>query len=152
MHVARQLLLRRLQAVYRYLPLVERFSADDMEFVHQLRVQCRRAEAALEMFRDWLPKSRFQSWRRRLRRYRRAATTARELDVMLASFDLPRDQSVTDRRSPPRPSGRHRKKRLQSAPSLKLTLFRFCVANVLRRNKNWRRRSLANQPIDTNAS
>lgn len=78
-----RLLLMRLQAVFRYLPLVERFSGWDTEFVHQLRVQCRRGEAALALFRNWLPETQYERWRNRLRDYRRAATQAREMDVML---------------------------------------------------------------------
>lgn len=58
--------------------------AHDAEAVHRLRVACRRTIAAIAAFRDLLP-SRQRDWfSKRLRRLRRAAGTARDLDVLSA--------------------------------------------------------------------
>lgn len=86
--VARPLLLRRLQAVYRNLPLATWFSQWDVEFVHQLRVSCRQGETALDLFAGVLPRRLHAKWRKRIRRMRRAAGAAREIDVMLEKWKL----------------------------------------------------------------
>ncbi|MFN7020369.1 MAG: CHAD domain-containing protein [Phycisphaerales bacterium] len=65
--------------------------------VHQLRVAVRRAEAALHGFADVLPKRRCRRTLKRLRRVRRAAGRARDLDVLielLAAETRTRDRSA----------------------------------------------------------
>ena len=54
------------------------------ETIHHLRVACRRAAAALELYADLLPAGACRWWQRRLRRWRRGAGTVRSLDVLLA--------------------------------------------------------------------
>jgi len=54
------------------------------ERVHRLRVATRRALAALDAFSDVVPPRRQAWFRRRLRRLRRAAGNARDLDVLTA--------------------------------------------------------------------
>ena len=54
-----------------------------VESVHQLRVAARRARAALKFFAPVLPSKRTKSLHKSLRRLRRAAGPARDLDVML---------------------------------------------------------------------
>ena len=55
---ARVSLEARLATVAYWLPLAARQIDDDIEKVHQLRVATRRAIAALELYRDWLPRRR----------------------------------------------------------------------------------------------
>ena len=47
--------------------------AEDLEYVHQLRVTTRRADAALQLFRDCMPSRRAKKMRRRLSQIRKAA-------------------------------------------------------------------------------
>jgi CHAD domain-containing protein len=58
----------------------------DAEYVHQLRVGTRRADAALRIFAGCLPKKTYRKARRHLRRVRRAAGAARDWDVFLADM------------------------------------------------------------------
>ncbi len=73
----------RLSEVCRLLPLAAFHAAEDVEYVHQLRVASRRAVAALDVFWDLLPSKR--KWlRKQLKHVRRAAGEVRDHDVMLA--------------------------------------------------------------------
>jgi CHAD domain-containing protein len=80
---ARRVLALRLEVVRDYLPLVQRDSDKDPEYVHQLRVGTRRSGAALEIFSLCLPEKDYRHARRELRRVRRAAGEARDWDVFL---------------------------------------------------------------------
>ena len=71
----------RLAAVLGCLKLVRR-SPDEPRHVHQLRVWCRRADAALKLFAPLLPARRTRRLRSRLKRLRRAAGDVRDLDVL----------------------------------------------------------------------
>lgn len=79
---ARVSLEARLAAVLYWLPLAARQIDDDVEKVHQLRVATRRAIAALRLYEDWLPKKTERWLTRRLKKIRRAAGAARDLDVL----------------------------------------------------------------------
>ncbi len=81
-HVAQVAIQGRLKAVEQYLPLAAYESHHDVEYVHQLRVATRRARAAVDLFQPVLPKKRSRWLKRWLRRIRRAAGRARDLDVM----------------------------------------------------------------------
>ncbi len=80
---ARHTLFVRLQVVRDSLPPVVGHADDDPEYVHQLRVGTRRADAALRIFRCCLPDKTFKAARRRLRSVRRAAGDVRDWDVFL---------------------------------------------------------------------
>ncbi len=71
----------RLGAVLRWLKQVRRFP-DEPRHVHQLRVWCRRADAALDFFAPLLPARRAKRLRSRVKRLRRAAGEVRDLDVL----------------------------------------------------------------------
>jgi CHAD domain-containing protein len=80
-HVARRTLRKRLDAVWTELAA----AAGDRpapERVHRLRVATRRTLAALEVFAGLLPERRCRWFQKRLRRLRRAAGEARDLDVL----------------------------------------------------------------------
>lgn len=80
---ARKVVAARLATVAHWLPLAAREADRDVEYVHQLRVSTRRAMAALDGFSDLLPPRRGKRLADRLRRVRRAAGQARDLDVLL---------------------------------------------------------------------
>ena len=80
---ARHVLFVRLQVVENYLPRAALEADDDIEYLHQLRVGTRRADAALRIFTDCLPKKTYRKARRRLKALRRAAGDARDWDVFL---------------------------------------------------------------------
>ena len=88
---ARRSLQARLAAVRHHLPLAARRAADDVEHVHRLRVATRRAVAALELYRDFVPPKKARRLRTLLKRIRRAAGAARDLDVMLTALEAEQD-------------------------------------------------------------
>ncbi|MGQ9770623.1 MAG: CHAD domain-containing protein [Thermogutta sp.] len=60
-------------------------SAKDPESVHQTRVACRRLRTALKMFRELIGPKRADRWRRALRDLAAVFSSARDLDVEIAS-------------------------------------------------------------------
>lgn len=90
---ARHVLFVRLQVVKDYLPRAALEADDDVEYVHQLRVGTRRADAALRIFAVCLPKKAYRKARRCLRDIRRAAGAARDWDVFLVEL-LKREMSA----------------------------------------------------------
>jgi CHAD domain-containing protein len=79
---ARRSLGPRLSAVAQALPLAAHMAEHDIEHVHRLRVSTRRAGAALKLYRPFLAKKHARWTKKRLRKIRRAAGDARDLDVM----------------------------------------------------------------------
>ena len=88
---ARHVLFVRLQVVRDYLPRAALEADKDIEYVHQLRVGTRRADAALRIFADCLSKKSYRKARWRLKMVRRAAGAARDWDVFLSDL-LEREQ------------------------------------------------------------
>lgn len=80
--VAAEILAARMHTVRQWLPLAADEYHKDIEHVHQLRVGCRRAGAALQAFRPLMSgkSKRLRKW---LRKIRRAAGPARDADVLL---------------------------------------------------------------------
>jgi CHAD domain-containing protein len=78
---AQRSLEARLGAVAHWLPLAAHLADRDIEHVHRLRVSTRRAVAAIKLYRDWLPRKEHRWMRKRLKKVRRAAGDARDLDV-----------------------------------------------------------------------
>ena len=83
---AQRILSSRLFTVLHWLPLAAHRSAEDVEYVHQLRVATRRAGEAVRMFSDLLPDSTSSELRAVLREIRSAADEARNLDVLMADI------------------------------------------------------------------
>ncbi|HEV3142338.1 MAG TPA: CHAD domain-containing protein [Gemmataceae bacterium] len=84
---ARKVLKARLDVVREYLPLAVQAPHEDIEHVHQLRVGTRRADAALKIFSDCLPRKVFRSQKKHLKRVRKAAGQARDWDVFLSHLE-----------------------------------------------------------------
>jgi CHAD domain-containing protein len=98
---ARIALSARLEVVRRYLPVAATEAAEDIEHIHHLRVSTRRASAALDEFAICLPRKRWRSAKRLLRRIRRAAGQARDWDVfhaMLVAPDLAPERELAPAR------------------------------------------------------
>ncbi len=93
--IARRVLADRLRPVWRYLQRASHGAPADTENVHQLRVSTRRAVATMEIFDELLPSRRKRWINRQLNRVRKAAGTARDLDVMLERF-LKLSEAETD--------------------------------------------------------
>jgi CHAD domain-containing protein len=83
--VARQTLTVRMARIDEMLPLAAEHYEDDIEHVHQLRTSCRRASAAVELFRP-LMSGKPKALRKLLDRIRKAAGPARDTDVLLERF------------------------------------------------------------------
>jgi CHAD domain-containing protein len=83
---ARLVLGTRLEVVRDYLELALRQPEKDTEYIHQLRVGTRRANAAVRIFQDCLPKKVHKDIKRKLRDVRRGAGEARDWDVFLAGL------------------------------------------------------------------
>ena len=83
---AEQVLSVRLRSVAQALPLAVQESDRDPEYVHQLRVATRRADAAVRLFESCLPGKVQKRARKRLKRLRHAAGAARDWDVFLLAL------------------------------------------------------------------
>jgi CHAD domain-containing protein len=86
--VARRALEARLNVFWHYLPIAAAGPLEEIELVHQLRVSTRRAMAALDIFRDLLPPRRTGWLTKQLKKVRRAAGTARDLDVLIRRLTM----------------------------------------------------------------
>jgi CHAD domain-containing protein len=84
---ARESLQARLTPVAHALPLAAHLADHDLEHVHRLRVATRRAIAALELYRDWVPRKPARWLEKRLKKIRRAAGDARDMDVLGARLE-----------------------------------------------------------------
>lgn len=79
---AKRLISKQLRAVRHYAGRAAKDWEQGPEYVHQLRVATRRARMALVLFSDLLPEKRCRWVKRRLRKLRRVAGHARDLDVL----------------------------------------------------------------------
>ena len=84
---ARHILDERFRQVRKTLSLAADHADEDVENVHRLRVATRRAIAAMRVFEDVLPKKRANLICNELRRLRRAAGNARDLDVIKQNLE-----------------------------------------------------------------
>ena len=81
--IARQALALRLGRVAKNLKRATKQSPDQADHIHKLRTWCRRAAAAVELFRPLMPKKEAKWFARQLKQVRQAAGDVRDLDVML---------------------------------------------------------------------
>ena len=76
----------------RLLPLLEAFAkesdgvraAEDIEYIHRMRVASRRLRAALPLFRSCFPAKNYARWSEEIREITRALGEARDTDVQIA--------------------------------------------------------------------
>jgi CHAD domain-containing protein len=91
---ARTVLGERLEFVESLLPQAAHQQSDDIEHVHQLRVGCRRAAAAVRSFAPLMSKKP-QALKKWLGEIRAAAGPARDSDVLLARFEKEKPDAVS---------------------------------------------------------
>jgi CHAD domain-containing protein len=77
-----RMLRSRLKGIARYLPLAAQEPEENVEYVHQLRIWTRRADAALDLCRDLLRKQDRRELSAQLDVLRDAAGEARDADVL----------------------------------------------------------------------
>jgi CHAD domain-containing protein len=80
--IAKRAIRARIKTVWSWAPLAAEQQPDDVEYVHQLRVSTRRAKAALQLFEAMLPRKRSRWFLKQLKAIRKAASEARDLDVL----------------------------------------------------------------------
>ena len=80
--IARRALTLRLRQVWITAHPAAKKPYRDIENIHRLRVATRRATAALQIFRQLVPRKRAQKLKLQIRAVRRAAGEARDLDVL----------------------------------------------------------------------
>lgn len=95
--VAEQALKTRLRFVLKQMKRTASRERPTDEDIHQLRVATRRATAALDVFRDFLPRGRRQRLRRQLRAIRQAASSVRDLDIVAIHL---REQAALAKETP----------------------------------------------------
>lgn len=78
-----QVLKNRFGTVLHFLPLAAKSHAESTHYVHQLRVSSRRAVAAIQLFRDFLPVQKAKRLLKDLKSIRKSANDARNDDVLL---------------------------------------------------------------------
>jgi CHAD domain-containing protein len=82
MKIARSALRERFRNVVKFLARTVKSKCDHVEETHELRVATRRADAALCLFRDWLPSRHQRRVRDTLRKIRANAGAVRDLDLV----------------------------------------------------------------------
>lgn len=88
---------QRYDGVLYYLPLAAERAGDNVEYVHKLRVSCRRLGAVLDVLAEGLPETPRQSLLKLLDRIRGSCGKARDLDVRRVFLEsLQRTASVED--------------------------------------------------------
>jgi len=58
--------------------------AEDIEFIHRMRVASRRIRSCLPLFEDCFPPKKYRQWRKEVRNITRALREARDADVQIA--------------------------------------------------------------------
>jgi CHAD domain-containing protein len=94
--VAVRSLQSRMDPVLQFLPLAAKRPEEDVEYVHRVRVWSRRAVAALDLYRDLLPKRRQKWMKQQLNRIRRSANDARDDDVFTLRLEALQGERGTD--------------------------------------------------------
>lgn len=85
--LAGRTLIKRLKRVEGLIEPAALRPEEDIEHVHKLRVATRRSQAAIDVFRDEVPKKLRKKTRALLRKIRRAAGEARDADVHRLAFE-----------------------------------------------------------------
>lgn len=76
----------RTAAVQHYLKLATKKASENTAYVHQLRVWSRRCNEPLRFFRNILPQKQAKKLNRLLRKVRKSANNARDLDVLIDKY------------------------------------------------------------------
>jgi len=82
---ATESLLKRLQALTQEMEGVRQ--AQDIEYIHRMRVASRRLRSAITLFEECLPRKKLPDWQKQVRRITRALGSARDTDVQIDLLD-----------------------------------------------------------------
>ena len=82
---ATEALLKRLQALTQEMDGVRQ--AQDIEYIHRMRVASRRLRSAITLFEECLPRKKLPDWQKQVRRITRALGAARDTDVQIDLLD-----------------------------------------------------------------
>ena len=82
---ATEALLKRLQALTQEMDGVRQ--AQDIEYIHRMRVASRRLRSAITLFEECLPRKKLPDWQKQVRRITRALGAARDTDVQIGLLD-----------------------------------------------------------------
>ncbi len=138
---AQRVLAVRLQDVCYFLSLAAKKPKNNIKYVHQLRIATRRANVALRMFENVLPKCRVHRVKKQLRCVRRGAGDVRDLDVLLQRLRSDSESSYNGLRRTIKQAAARRKdvqKPLVKAHKrLKREHFKREIKGLLRRTR-WR--------------
>lgn len=134
---AAQSLQKRLEALTREIEGVR--EAEDIEFVHRMRVASRRLRSALSLFRECFPKKRFGLWRSGMRAITRALGDARDLDVQIDFLKgyLEGLESGRLKRGPERLILRLRQRREQAQGPVQKALDEFAGSGIAEDMGKW---------------
>jgi CHAD domain-containing protein len=80
-----EVMFKRLQALTQESGGVRQ--AEDIEYIHRMRVASRRLRAVLDLFKDTLPRKKFVEWEKQVRRITRALGAVRDTDVQIVALD-----------------------------------------------------------------
>lgn len=83
---AKRALVSRFEVVAHYFPQAAKSWKDDVEYIHQLRTASRRFRATMDFFEPTLPPKRTKRLAKIVKKARKSAGDARDLDVYLAKF------------------------------------------------------------------
>jgi CHAD domain-containing protein len=126
-------LLKRLQGLTKEIGGVRQ--AEDIEYIHRMRVASRRLRSALALFEDTVPRKRFPAWEKQVKRITRALGAARDADVQIAALDECLQKLTAPRH---RPGIERLRLRLQQRRQLLQT-------DVLRALDDWEASSIADE-------
>lgn len=94
-NAAKRSLRSRLEVVRYYLQSAAERPDENIEYVHQLRVAARRCTAAVKLYAGLLPKKEVKWLRKTLRKIRRAANDARDMDVLAITHASDQDPGAS---------------------------------------------------------
>jgi CHAD domain-containing protein len=151
-----QAISQPLAAVGKLLPLAARDWRQSREYIHQLRIWTRRTAASLQFFEELLPPHVLRKAKFRIRKIRRAAGLARDLDVLI--LEIQNRKKRTGRNRGLSELERQRKKAQHSVDKVYRDFYqkgrwkKFCrtILDSLARSSNFRG-SLTPMPLTGSA-
>ncbi len=130
-HFAATALLHRLENIAKEIEGVR--GAEDIEYIHRIRVASRRMRSALQHLQSCFEKTLVRRWRKEVRRITERLGEARDLDVQLQAVQEYRDSlpDDADRTGVDRLSLRLRQRRIRIQPRIEEALDRFVGSGVI---------------------
>ncbi len=130
--------------------------AEDIEFIHRMRVASRRIRSCLPLFEECFPSKKYRQWRKEIRNITRALREARDADVQIAFLKTYIDKLEEESLRPgaERFLLRLRQRRERMQPHVIKALDRFLESGVVedmekscRKMRRGRRHTCVNSPV-----